>query len=122
MAKTTQKSKQARIVFTGDLKTEGDVRGKGALTFIVSDATKASVLVDAKPNSTKVTLASAVGLKIRKSATLDFSGSISKDLNRSGLEGDLGVEMKLPKGIDVSVAHQFRPEDDRTTVKLTIRF
>lgn len=121
MARTKQK-KKARIVVTGDLKTQGDVTGKGALTFIVSDATKASVLVDAKPNSTNVTLASSVGLKIRKSATLDLSGSISKDLNRSGLKGDVGVKMKLPKGIDVSVAHKFRPDDDRTSVKLTIKF
>jgi hypothetical protein len=122
MAKTTQKSKPARIVVTGDLKTQGDVSGKGSLTFIISDASKASVLVDAKRNGTNVTLASSVGLKIRKSATLDLSGSISKDLNRGGLDGDVGVKMKLPKGINVSVAHRFRPDDDRTSVKLTIRF
>jgi len=122
MAKAKQKKKPARIIVTGDLETKGDVSGKGALTFIVSDATKASVLVDARPNSTKVTLSSSVGLKIRKSATLDFSGSLTKDLNRRGLEGDVGVQMKLSKGIDVSVAHKFRPDDDVTSMKLTIRF
>jgi hypothetical protein len=122
MADSKKKSKPGKLVFTGALNGAGAITGKGALTLTVSDATKASVSVDAKPGSTYVTLASSVGLKIRKSSTVKFNGKIAKDLNRSGVHGDVGVQMKLPKGVDVSVSHRFRPDDDVTSLKLTIRF
>ena len=122
MVKAKQEKKPAKIAFSGALTGKGGIAGKGSLTLTVSDATKASVLVDAKRGSTNVTLASSVGLKIRKSSTIKFSGTIAKDLNRSGLEGDVGVQMRLPKGVDVSVSHQFKPADDVTSLKVTIRF
>ena len=122
MAESKKEKKPAKVTFSGALTGKGGIAGKGALTLTVSDATKASVAVDAKPGSTNVTLASSVGLKIRKSSTIEFSGTIAKDLNKSGVEGNVGVQMKLPKGVDVSVSHRFNPRDDVTTLKLTIRF
>jgi len=122
MVKKKQIKKPAKIVFSGALTGKGGIAGKGSLTLTISDATKASVAVDAKRGSTNVTLASSVGLKIRKSSTIKFSGTIAKDLNKSGLEGDVGIQMKLPKGVDVSVSHQFKPADDVTSLKVTIRF
>lgn len=122
MVKAKQSNKPGRVTFTGALSGQGNIAGRGTLTLTISDATKASVSVDAKPGSTHVTLASSVGLSIRKSSTIDFSGTIAGDLNRSGIEGDIGVHMKLPKGVDVSVSHRFEPDDDMTTLKMTIRF
>jgi hypothetical protein len=122
MVKEKQEKKPAKVAFSGALTGKGGIAGKGALTLTISDATKASVAVDAKRGSTNVTLASSVGLKIRKSSTIKFSGTIAKDLNKRGLEGDVGLQMKLPKGVDVSVSHQFKSDEDVTSLKLTIRF
>jgi hypothetical protein len=122
MVKSKREQKPAKVVFSGDVSGRGGITGKGTLTLTISDATKASVSVDAKPGSTNVTLATSVGLKIRKSSTIKVSGTVAKDLNKGGVDGDVAIQMKLPKGVDVSASHRFRPDDDVTSLKLTIRF
>jgi hypothetical protein len=122
MAGGKSKKKSTTVTLSGSKTGKGKITGKGALTLSVPDATKVSVTVDARPGSTKVSLKSTVGIKVRKSSTITFSGSFVKDLARSGLKGKVGIDMVLPKGVNVTVSHQFKPGDDLTSVKLTIRF
>jgi hypothetical protein len=122
VAAKNRSKKKVDIALSGALKSQGHIKGKGTLTLSLADATQANLTIDTKQGRTKVTLTSAVGLKIRKSATLDLSTKLSKDLHGGPLAGKVAMELKLPKDVGLSIEHQIKPGDDVTSVKITMRF
>jgi len=121
--KTPSKKKDGKLTLSGALDTKGGVSGKGALTLSVSDLTKAGLSLDyKKTGSLVVKLDTTTGLRIRKSSTLKFTGSLAKDLTTSSLEGKVKLDLNVPKGIDVSVSHSFKPDENLTALKITVRF
>jgi hypothetical protein len=117
------KKKDGKLTLTGALNTKGRVSGKGALTLTVSDLTRAGLSLDyRKTGALILKLESSTGLRIRKSRTLKFTGSLARDLTSGSLEGKVGVDLKVPRGLDVSVSHRFKPDENRTAVKVTVRF
>jgi hypothetical protein len=124
MAKKAKSGKRdGKLVFSGALDTKGKVSGRGALTLTVSDMTRAGVsLRYGKSGNLVLRLDSATGLRIRKSSTLRFTGSLSRDLTKRTLSGKVGVHLKVPKEVDVSLAQSFKPDENVTSLKVTIRF
>jgi hypothetical protein len=122
MASAKKKINKVEITTSGSLAGRGQFEGKGTLTLSLSDAIKAGLRVETDAGKTKLTLSNAVGLKIRKSKTLKLTGTLSKELNQRGLEGKVGLSLNLPKGVDWSVSHEFKPGHNYTSMKLTVRF
>jgi hypothetical protein len=122
MASPKKKTNKVDITASGSLTGRGRFEGKGTLTLSLSDAVKAGLRVETENGRTRLTLSNAVGLRIRKSKTLRLTGTLSKELNRRGLEGKVALSLNLPRGIDWSVSHEFKPGSNYTSMKLTIRF
>lgn len=123
MAKKRGRKKDGKLTLTGSLNTKGTVSGKGALTLTVTDLTRAGLSLDRRKSGALVLkLDSTTGLRIRRSSTLKFTGSLAKDLTSGSLEGKIGVDLTIPEGLDVSVSQIFKPDENLTQLKITVRF
>lgn len=115
--------KSTTVEMSGALDSEGQLRGKGKLTFSISDASKAGLSVDySNPDSVKLCIDSSVGLKIRKSKKLTFTGAIGRDLTKGSYEGKVGLRLEIPKKVAVTLQQDFKKKGNKTTVSVTLRF
>jgi len=121
-AKKKKKSPKVTVTASGDVVGRGQVTGKGTLTVSLADASKVKLTVDKKPGGTKVVLSNATDIRLWKSHTLEIAGSLEKDLKKRELGGNVKLSFTLPKEVNVSVEHEFKPEDDRTCLKISFSF
>ena len=122
MAGKKKKAKKVSITASGSVVGRGQITGKGTVTLSLADATKVKLSVETKPSGTKLVLSNATNVRVWKSHKLKITGSIEKDFNTKGLNGKVGLSFTLPKGVGVSVTHQFKPGDNVTSMKITFSF
>jgi hypothetical protein len=122
MAAKKKKSPKVSITASGSVKGRGEITGKGTVTLSLADATKVKLSVEKKPSGTKVVLSNATDVRVWKSHKLRITGSIAKDFNTRGLEGNVGLRFNLPKKVGVSVEHQIKPGADVTSMKISFSF
>lgn len=115
--------KAVDVKLTGEVSDAGRVSGKGTLTLTFADAGRSDLsLVKLRGGGTELRVEHVADLRLRKSSTLTLRGMLFKNLETSPVEGEFGLKLKLPKGIDFSISHEFQPGADQTSMKLTIRF
>jgi hypothetical protein len=123
MAAKKKKSPKVTVDASGSVVGRGEITGKGTITLSLADATKVKLSVEKNPSGTKVVLSNATNLRIWKSHKLQITGSIAEDFNTPGLdEGKVGLSFNLPKGVDVSIQHHFKPGADETSMKISFSF
>jgi hypothetical protein len=122
MAVKKKKTKTVSVTASGSVVGRGKIAGKGTVTLSLADATKVKLSVDTKPSGTKVVLKNATEVRVWKSQKVKITGSIEKDFNTKGLSGKVGLSFTLPKGVGVSVTHQYKPGDNVTSLKIAFSF
>lgn len=114
--------KKAALELKGDVNSKGDVTGKGTLTMTLADATKINFTVEQVGDKTKLTFSPVQDIKLRKLGQIQIATKLQKDFAERGFEGDVGVILKLDKGMTFRVKHQHDPDDEKTSVVLTVKF
>jgi len=116
------KPKTAEVTVKGSLNSAGNVSGEGTLTLSIADAAKAGLSITHTSDGTTISLSSSKGIEVGTSSTLTLHGAISKDLKSRFLEGEVRVDLTLPKAVEFSISHSIKPGSDTTSVSVTITF
>jgi hypothetical protein len=104
------------------VNSQGDVTGKGTLTMTLADATKINFTAEQEGNKTKLTFSPVHDIKLRKLGQLQIAAKLEKDFAERGFEGEVAVTLKLDKGMTFRVKHEHDPDDETTSVVLTVKF
>ena len=121
-AQSPKTVKKAALVLKGDVNSTGDVTGKGTLTMTLADATKINFTVEQEGDKTKLTFSPVRDIKLRKLGQLQIAAKLQKDFTERGFEGQVGVTLKLDKGMTFNLKHKHDPDDEITSVVVTVKF
>jgi hypothetical protein len=109
------------VVIDGRLRSRSDLTGKGTVTFVLDDLTRASFGLERTRSATVLRLSSRSGIRVAKDTLLRFGGSLEQELEDGTLAGEVELSLTLPDGLRASVETKLAPGDLRVGARISVR-
>lgn len=116
-------SNHITLEIKGDTDFAGDIDGSGEITFELSDAAEASILVDYDgPDELVLGIHSKVGLTLGHKGKLTLSGGLNRDLLQKEFTGEVRADLKIDRRMKARIRQQWKPKGPKLSVALTVTF
>jgi hypothetical protein len=114
-------SDRPTVVVEGTLRSRTDLTGRGTVTFLLDDLTRASFGLERTRSATVLRLSSRTGIRIEKDTLLRFGGALEQELEDGSLAGEVEVSLTLPDGLRASVETKLAPGDVSVGARISVR-